>query len=138
MTILTPRVRTIGVRLREDEYSLLERFCVEAGAHSIADVARSAIRAYIQGAHRKNALAWNANRTSILVKDLETKVGQLTLEIAQLRASTELRGEESSQKPKENEVQNEESSSRRATGKAGRPRAPRAKSSRTPEPRPSE
>jgi len=127
------------VRLREDEYSLLERFCVEAGAHSIADVARSAIRAYIQGAHRKNALAWNANRTSILVKDLETRVGQLTLEIAQLRASTELRGgEESPSKRKQGGVQKEESSPQSASGKVGRVRTPREKNSRSPEPRPSE
>lgn len=90
MTILTPRVRTIGVRLREDEYALLETFCIETGAQSIADVARSAIRAYIRDAHQKNALVLHANRSSIQMKELEAKVAQLTLEIAQFRASTAL------------------------------------------------
>jgi hypothetical protein len=138
LTILTPRDRTIGVRLREDEYSLLERFCIESGAHSIADVARSAIRAYIEGAHRKSAQVWNANRSSVQMKDLETKVAQLTLQIAQLRASTALSSEGAESLPsrkRRNDIVKEPSSAPSMTWEAGRGRALRQKGSRAPEPR---
>lgn len=128
----------IGVRLREDEYSQLERFCIETGAHSIADVARSAIRAYIDGAQRKNAQAWNAHRSSVQMKDLETKVAQLTLEIAQLRASTALSSGAAESLPARKQrsgTVKERSSAQNTTWDTGRSRALRQKGSRSPEPR---
>jgi hypothetical protein len=88
VTILAPRVRTIGVRLSQDEYLLLEKFCVETGAHSIAEVARNAINAHIQNVSRKSALARNASRSVLEMKDLQAILAQLTWEIAQLRAPT--------------------------------------------------
>lgn len=91
MAVLIPRIRTIGVRLSEEEYSTLERFCVESGARSISDLARNAIWNFVNRAHQDNALASAVSTHSAQVKDLEQRLEQLTAEMALLK-TREARG----------------------------------------------
>ena len=86
MPVLVPRIRTIGVRLSEEEYSALEKFCVESGARSISDVARTAICNVVSRVNQDYSLASAVSAHSAQVKDLEHRVEQLTAEIAWLKA----------------------------------------------------
>lgn len=86
MAVLTPRIRTIGVRLSDDEYAALERFCAESGARSISDLARAAIRSFISFGIQENALASTLNQNVAHVKELQQKIEMLSAEIALLRA----------------------------------------------------
>jgi hypothetical protein len=83
--VLVPRIRTIGVRLSEEEHSALEKFCVESGARSISDVARTAICDFVKRAKQRNVLFSAANAHSAQVRDLERKLEQLIAEIALLK-----------------------------------------------------
>lgn len=87
MAVLIPRLRTLGVRLSEDEYLSLEKFCVESGARSISDLARTAIAAFLMHAHQEHGLASIVNQHAVQVKDLEQRIERLTSEIALLKAN---------------------------------------------------
>lgn len=86
MAVLIPRIRTLGVRLSEDEYSSLERFCVEYGARSISDLARTAICAFVRRGNQENAASADPGHVAS-VRELEEKVERLSAEIAALRAN---------------------------------------------------
>lgn len=88
MAVLIPRIRTIGVRLSEDEYSSLEKFCIESGARSISDLARNAIWSFVNRANQDTALASTVNQNAAQVKDLEEKIAKLSDEIALLKAAS--------------------------------------------------
>jgi uncharacterized small protein (DUF1192 family) len=88
MSVLIPRIRTIGVRLSEDEYSALERFCVESGARSISDFARNAICSFVHHANGESALASVLTENVAQVKSLEEKIARLSEEIALLKAAS--------------------------------------------------
>jgi uncharacterized small protein (DUF1192 family) len=85
VAVLIQRIRTLGVRLSEDEYSSLERFCVESGARSISDLARSAIRSFISRGNQENALAATLNQNVEQVKELQRRIEILTAEIASFK-----------------------------------------------------
>ena len=87
MAVLIPRIRTIGVRLSKDEYSSLERFCVESGARSLSDLARTAICSFVDRANRERMLASAVNQNAARVKELEEKIQRLSAEIASLRST---------------------------------------------------
>lgn len=87
MPVLVPRIRTIGVRLSEDEYSSLEKFCVESGARSISDLARAAICSFVSRGNQESALVLMVNDHGEQVKDLQDKIERLSAEIASLRAT---------------------------------------------------
>jgi hypothetical protein len=89
---MIPRIRTIGVRMREDEYAALEKYCAESGANSIAEVTRSAISAFIREANRKNVLASNASRNAIQMKDLHEKLERLSAQISALKRARSSQG----------------------------------------------
>lgn len=89
MTILSPRTRTLGVRLSEEEYAALEKFCVETGARSISDLARTAICGWIRQADRQSALASTLDQNVAQVKDLEQRIEALTAQIQSLKTSAE-------------------------------------------------
>lgn len=93
MAVLIPRVRTIGVRLSEEEYSSLEKFCVESGARSISDLARNAIWSFVNRAKQDAALAWTVNQNAAQVEGLEKKLARLGEEIALLKAASPARQE---------------------------------------------
>jgi hypothetical protein len=47
MKVLKPRSRMISIRLSEDEYDGLCRLSAATGAHSLSDLARSAMRLFL-------------------------------------------------------------------------------------------
>ena len=87
VTVLIPRVRTLGVRLSEEEYAALEKFSIQSGARSMSDVARTAICDFIRHAIHESALSSAVSEHGTQVKSLEQRVEQLTTEIALLKAS---------------------------------------------------
>ena len=86
MPVLIPRIRTVGVRLSEEEYRELEKFCVENRARSISDVARAALQQFL---HQRTG---SDTRESVVVehgaqlRELEGKLEQLTATIALMKA----------------------------------------------------
>ena len=82
MSVLIPRPRTLGVRLSEDEYLSFEKFCVDSGARSMADVARTAICTAMKQADQQSGVLAALNAHSAQVRELEWKLEQLTAEIA--------------------------------------------------------
>ncbi len=85
MAILIPRVRTIGVRLSEEEYSALEKFSFESAARSMSDVARAAICKFVRKPVRESSLI-SALEHARQIRDLEQKVSQLNAEVELLKA----------------------------------------------------
>lgn len=102
MAVLIPRIRTIGVRLSEDEYCSLERFCVESGARSISDLARTAICSFMSRANQDNALTSTVNQNVAQVKELQQKIEMLTAEIALFKAGSAVRDGNQSREVKVN------------------------------------
>lgn len=88
MVILIPRSRTISVRLSEDEYASLEKFCVETGARSISELARNAVSSYVSRVNQENALASTVSQNVEQVKELQRRIEALTAELALFKAST--------------------------------------------------
>lgn len=96
MAVLIPRIRTLGVRLSEDEYSSLEKFCLESGARSISDLARTAICSLLSRGDQENALASAVNQNVARVKELQQEIEMLRAEIALFKAnSAERKGNKS-------------------------------------------
>lgn len=89
MAVLIPRIRTIGVRLSEDEYSSLEKFCAENGARSISDLARNAIWSFVNRVSQENSLTSAVSQNVAQVKDIEEKIAKLSAEIALLKAASQ-------------------------------------------------
>ena len=85
MAVLIPRIRTICVRLSEEEYTALELFSVHTGARSLSDVARTAICKFVRKPVREKpfpSVLEHARR----IRELEQMLSQLNAEIALLRA----------------------------------------------------
>jgi len=89
MTVLIPRVRTINVRLSEEEYLELERFCVASGARSISDLVRSTMHSLVTGSHQENSLASSVIEYSAHVKELELRVRELAAELESFRTGVQ-------------------------------------------------
>ncbi len=100
MAVLIQRIRTLGVRLSEDEYSSLERFCVESGARSISDLARSAICSFMSHRNQESALAATVNQNVAQVKELQQRIETLTAEIALFKATLTEREDDKGRKRK--------------------------------------
>ena len=86
MAVLIHRIRTINVRLSEEEYVELERFCVASGARSISDLVRSTMHSIVTSGNQDNSLASGVNEYSTHVRDLEQRVKELGSELASFRA----------------------------------------------------
>jgi hypothetical protein len=87
MAVLIPRIRTINVRLSEEEYLELERFCVASGARSISDLVRSTMHGLVTSRNQDNSLASSVIEYSGHVKDLELRVKELAAELESFRTS---------------------------------------------------
>jgi len=85
MAVLIPRIRTINVRLSEEEYLELERFCVASGARSISDLVRSTMHSLVISRNQDNSLASSVIEYSGHVKDLEQRVKELAAELESFR-----------------------------------------------------
>ncbi len=86
MAVLMPRIRMINVRLSEEEYVELERFCVASGARSISDLVRSTMQSVVRGGNQYNGMASSVNEYSTQVRDVERRVKELAAELASIRA----------------------------------------------------
>ena len=84
MVVFVPRTRTIGVRLSEEEFAALERFCVDSGARSISDFARNAICEFLHHSNQQSVLAL-VSENSAQLKNLESKLLQISAEIDLLK-----------------------------------------------------
>lgn len=85
MAVLIPRIRTINVRLSEEEYLELERFCVASGARSISDLVRNTMNSLITSRNQDNSLASSVIEYSAHVRDLELRVRELAAELESFR-----------------------------------------------------
>jgi hypothetical protein len=92
MVVLIPRIRTINVRLSEDEYLSLERYCAASGARSISDLVRSTMNSVVTGGDQEKALALSVSGFDAHVKDLERRVEVLAAELESFRAGARPRG----------------------------------------------
>jgi hypothetical protein len=84
MAVLIPRTRTIGVRLSEEEYANVSKFCAQNGARSIADLARQAIHIFMSNANRETAAVSVESARDKHVKRLEEEIAKLSAEMAAL------------------------------------------------------
>jgi len=82
MTVLKPRTRMISVRLSEEEYSALRRLCLVAGARSVSDLTRDAMRMLLNGASREDGIGGHMVEFRTQMRSMETKIEQLAAEIA--------------------------------------------------------
>jgi len=80
-----PRARSISVRLSDEEFASLERYCVASGARSISDLARNAICGLLNRTQEDSTLRLTVREHSELVKLLQGKIEQLTTEIGLLK-----------------------------------------------------
>jgi hypothetical protein len=86
MAVLIPRIRTINVRLSEEEYLELERLCVAVGARSISDFVRNAMHSVVTSGNPTSLLASSVNEYSAHVRDLEQRMELIAAELASFRA----------------------------------------------------
>ncbi len=84
MSVLVPRQRTLGVRLSDEEYAALEKFCIDSGARSVSDLARTAIWSFVNRATEEGAQA----STAAQLKELEQKVERLSADFATFKVSS--------------------------------------------------
>jgi len=77
MTVLKTRSRTISVRLSEDEYIALRQVCSSAGARSVSDLTREAMRAFLNGAAHEDVLHVRMNEFCAQMNSLGRKVEEL-------------------------------------------------------------
>ena len=82
----------INVRLSEEEYLELERFCIASGARSISDLVRSTMHSVVTGGDQNNSLALSVKKYSALVRNLELTVKELAAELASIRAGVKPHG----------------------------------------------
>jgi hypothetical protein len=80
----------INVRLSEEEYLELERYCVASGARSISDLVRSTMHSVVENENQNNSLALSISEYSTHVRVLEQRVKELAAELASFRAGVKL------------------------------------------------
>jgi hypothetical protein len=91
MAVLMPRIRMINVRLSEEEYVELERFCIASGARSISDLVRSTMHRVVRGGNQDNGTASSVNEYSTQVRDVERRVKEIAAELASIKAGRDRR-----------------------------------------------
>ena len=89
MSVLIPRIRTINVRLSDEEYLELERFCVASGARSISDLVRNTMNSLVTSRNQDNSLASSVIKYSAHVNDLELRVKELAAELESFRTGVQ-------------------------------------------------
>lgn len=85
MAIRLPRVRIVNVRVSEEEYLAMERFCASSGARSLSELVRNTMHQLVSSSDQESKLATTVNENAQQVKRLEEKINCLSAEVAQLR-----------------------------------------------------
>ncbi len=85
MGVLVPRIRTVGIRLSEDEHSALEKYCRANGARSVADMARNAVLGLVTSRRKSAPTVSTVNENDGRLRDLEQKVEALSLELTAMK-----------------------------------------------------
>jgi hypothetical protein len=89
VAVLYPRIRSINVRLSEDEYLALERFCAANSTRSMSDLVRKAVQSFVTSANQESVLVSSVNEYFAHVRDLEQKLEMFAAELAMLKAGTQ-------------------------------------------------
>jgi Arc/MetJ-type ribon-helix-helix transcriptional regulator len=77
MTVFKARSRMVSVRLSEDEYIALRELCTTTGARSVSDLTRDAMRAFLSGATREEALQSRMSEVRDQMNDLGRRIEEL-------------------------------------------------------------
>jgi len=72
----------ISVRVSEEEYSAFRRLCLVAGARSVSDLTRDAMRMLLNGTNREDVLGIHVDEFRSQMRSLDRKIEQLAAEIA--------------------------------------------------------
>jgi Arc/MetJ-type ribon-helix-helix transcriptional regulator len=72
----------ISVRVSEEEYSAFRRLCLVAGARSVSDLTRDAMRMLLNSTNREDVLGIHVNEFRAQMRSLDLKIEQLAAEIA--------------------------------------------------------
>lgn len=93
MKVLNPRTRMISVRVSEEVYEDLEKFCNETGVRSLSDLARDAICTFIGSGSPEGSLLLRVDLLSEQMKQVRQDIDRIAAEIAtRKRAVTTKRG----------------------------------------------
>ena len=87
MAVLKPRERIVYFRLSEDEFQCFENACKQAGARSLSDLARSAIKRLISDMgeqHHQHEVVVAVRSLEELMTDLQSKV-QFLIDVHQAK-----------------------------------------------------
>jgi hypothetical protein len=76
----------ISVRLSEEEYSALRRLCLVAGARSVSDLTRDAMRMLLNGANRQDGFGDQMDEFRSEIRNLDRKIERLATTVATLKA----------------------------------------------------
>ena len=82
MTVLNPRSRMISIRLSEEEYLAFKRLCLVAGARSVSDLTRDAMRVLLNSANRGDGFGSHMDEFRAEIRNLDRKIERLAAEIA--------------------------------------------------------
>jgi ribbon-helix-helix CopG family protein len=77
----------VSVRLSEDEYAALRQLCIVAGARSVSDLTRDAMRMLVNGANRDSGAGSYMADIRAQIGSIEKKLEQLTVEIETSKGS---------------------------------------------------
>jgi hypothetical protein len=75
------------VRLSDEEYLALRKFCKGAGARSVSDLTRDTMRELLNSSSRNEALHARMDKFLAQINGIDHKIEVLTAEISRLRAS---------------------------------------------------
>lgn len=74
--------------MSEEEFSTLRRICLATGARSVSDLAREAMRGFLNGMNQEGGPT--GTEYSAQMRNLEQKVDKLSAEIALFKADRNL------------------------------------------------
>ena len=73
------------MRLSEEEYSALRRLCLVAGARSVSDLTRDAMRMLLNGANRQDGFGSHMDEFRTEIRTLNKTIEQLAATVATLK-----------------------------------------------------
>lgn len=85
MMVLKPRLRTISVRLSEEEYAALKRLSEASGSRSVSDLTRDAVGTLMNGSLRPEVLGNYMEEVQSKMSSLDKRIEELMLEMNSLK-----------------------------------------------------